>query len=287
MSNICLWVAVAGVATTSTAPRRANTTNSYKNCELFTGIVVVVVLAYFALDSPSRFSFPLSLSLPLSLLLCTSVSALLPVAAATARHRQRQRLWNRQTKGNGDASSAVSVSFVVSVGASVVRASRRVGQVVCFLYFANIKSIFLAGIICRLTQPQAQRQRQASHELNLLEPAQILTKQKSLAAARCMNYLGSCNLPFARAKCALPPLTPCQHYPPLQLALKLYSLTAVVFSSRSVRFCLLFRKLIIFEDEAASSPPPTLAIPFSFCAFFLALPSQLAFTIYSTISLPP
>lgn len=123
MSNICLWVAVAEVATTSTARRRAtNTTNSYKNCELFTGIVVVVVLAYFALDSPSRFSFPLSL--PLSLLLCTSVSA-------TARHRQRQRQWNRQTAGNGDASSAVSVSFVVSVGvgASVVRASRRVALV--------------------------------------------------------------------------------------------------------------------------------------------------------------
>lgn len=129
MSNICLWVAVAEVATTSTARRRAtNTTNSYKNCELFTGIVVVVVLAYFALDSPSRFSFSfplsLSLSLSLSLLLCTSVSA-------TARHRQRQRQWNRQTAGNGDASSAVSVSFVVSVdvGASVVRASRRVALV--------------------------------------------------------------------------------------------------------------------------------------------------------------
>lgn len=129
MSNICLWVAVAEVATTSTARRRAtNTTNSYKNCELrvFTGIVVVVVLAYFALDSPSRFSFsfPLSLSLPLSLLLCTSVSA-------TARHWQRQRQWNRQTAGNGDASSAVSVSFVVSVdvGASVVRALRRVALV--------------------------------------------------------------------------------------------------------------------------------------------------------------
>lgn len=160
----------------------------------------------------------------------------------------------------------------------------------CFLYFANIKSIFLAGIICRLSQPQAQRQRQrqASHELNLLEPAQILTKQKSLAAARCMNYLGSCNLPFARAKCALPPLIPCQHYPPLQLALKLYSLTAVVFSSRSVRFCLLFRKLIIFEDEAASSPSQHLPAP-SHSVFFFphSLPSQLAFTIYSTISLPP
>lgn len=39
---------MAKVATTSTARRRAtNTTNSYKNCELFTGIVVVVVLAYF------------------------------------------------------------------------------------------------------------------------------------------------------------------------------------------------------------------------------------------------
>lgn len=283
MSNICLWLAVAEVATTSTARRRAtNTTNSYKNCELFTGIVVVVVLAYFALDSPSRFSFPfpLSLSLPLSLLLCTSVSA-------TARHWQRQRQWNRQTAGNGDASSAVSVSFVVSVGvgASVVRASRRIGQVVCFLYFANIKSIFLAGIICRLTQPQAQRQRQrqASHELNLLEPAQILTKQMSLAAARCMNYLGSCNLPFARAKCALPPLTPCQHYPPLQLALKLYSLTAVVFSSRSVRFCLLFRKLIIFEDEAASSPSQHLPAPSHSVFFspFLAQPIGFYYLFYN------
>lgn len=164
-----LWVALAEVATTSTTWRRANKTNSYKNCELFTGIVVVVALAYFALDSPSRFSFPLSLSL--SLLLCTSVSALLPEAAATARHRQSRRQRYRQTRGNGDASSAVSVSFVVSVsvsvGASVVRASRRVGLVVCFVFFANIKSIFLAGIICRLTQPQAQRQRQVSHELNL------------------------------------------------------------------------------------------------------------------------
>lgn len=140
-----------------------------KNCELFTGIVVVVVLAYFALDSPSRCSFPFPLSLPLSLLLCTSVSALLPEATATARHRQSRRQRNRQTRGNGDASSAVSVSVVVnvSVGASVVRASRRVGLVVCFVFFANIKSIFLAGIICRLTQPQAQLQRQGSHELNL------------------------------------------------------------------------------------------------------------------------
>lgn len=182
---------------------------------------------------------------------------------------------------------SVSASSSASAPAS---SERRVGQVVCFLYFANIKSIFLAGIICRLTQPQAQRQRQrqASHELNLLEPAQILTKQKSLAAARCMNYLGSCNLPFARAKCALPPLTPCQHYPPLQLALKLYSLTAVVFSSRSVRFCLLFRKLIIFEDEAASSPSQHLPAALHSVFFFpLSLPSQLAFTIYSTISLPP
>lgn len=63
----------------------------------------------------------------------------------------------------------------------------------------------------------------------------------------------------------------------LQLALKLYSLTAVVFSSRSVRFCLLFRKLIIFEDEAAF-PLPTYFLPFTaaasrlFCAFF-SLPS--------------
>lgn len=134
-----------------------------------------------------------------------------------------------------------------------------------------------------------------------MEPAQILTKQKSLAAARCMNYLCSCNLPFARAKCALPPFTPppCQYYPlhsipatilPLQLALKLYSLTAVVFSSCSVRFCLLFRKLIIFEDEAASSPlfPLHLPAPYSSVLFsFFSLPSQLAFTIYSTISLPP
>lgn len=158
-------------------------------------------------------------------------------------------------------------------------ASRRIGQVVCFLYFANIKSIFLAGIICRLTQPQAQRQRhrQASHEFNLLKPAQILTKQKSLAAARCMNYLGSCNLPFARAKCALPPLTPCQHYPPLQLALKLYSLTAVVFSSRSVRFCLLFRKLIIFEDEAASSPSQHLPAPSRSVFFFPFLAQPIGF----------
>lgn len=50
---------MAEVATTSTARRRAtNTTNSYKNCELFTGIVVVVVLAYFALDSAESVLFP-------------------------------------------------------------------------------------------------------------------------------------------------------------------------------------------------------------------------------------
>lgn len=97
-----------------------------------------------------------------------------------------------------------------------------------------------------------------------------------------MNYLATghglsvCS-PFVFTLAALP--FPFSILFCLQLALKLYSLTAVVFSSRSVRFCLLFRKLIIFEDEAASPLPtfsPLLQLLLCssqlFCAFF-SLPS--------------
>lgn len=141
--------------------RRENTTNSYKNCELFTGIVVVVVLAAFALDAQSLL-FP--------------VVVVVVIAALHFRFRFAASYSSSSRKALAETARAGQRRRIVCCQRQLQRRRQRcVGLVVCFVFFANIKSIFLARIICRLTRPRAE----PLH----IKPPQILSKQKSQAAS--------------------------------------------------------------------------------------------------------